>query len=96
MSRTNRLFDERKKYGQIVTFQVPNRYKREIDNALKLFSTGDIGEALASDWDETESNFIIALTDLRALTPIPADAASLSPKEKRRFSRLFQRMDFIR
>ena len=95
LSRTNRLYDKRKKYGQIVTFQEPVRFKNVVDDALKLFSAGGIGEALAGDWDETESAFIAALADLRALIPKPADAPGLSKKEKKRFAALFQRFDSL-
>ena len=95
LSRTNRLYDKRKKYGQIVTFQEPKQFKKAVDDALKLFSAGGIGEALAGDWDETEGAFIAALADLRALTPMPSDAPGLSKKEKKRFARLFQRFDAL-
>lgn len=95
LSRTNRLFDKRKKYGQIVTFQAPKDFKKQVDDALKLFSAGGIGEALASDWDETESGFIAALADLRALVPAPADVTELSGKEKKSFAKFFQRFDSL-
>ena len=93
LSRTNRLFDKRKQYGQIVTFQEPKRFKAAVDDALKLFSAGGIGEALAGDWDETESAFIAALADLRTLAPTPADVTGLSKREKKKFAALFQRFD---
>ena len=95
LSRTNRLFDKRKKYGQIVTFQAPKLFKTAVDDALKLFSAGGIGEALAGDWDETESSFIVALADLRALVPTPSDVVSLSKKEKKRFAKFFQKFDVL-
>lgn len=95
LSRTNRLYDKRKKYGQIVTFQAPNQFRNAVDEALTLFSAGGIGAALAADWDETESAFIAALAALRALTPTPADAASLSKREKKRYVTLFQRVDAL-
>lgn len=93
LSRTNRLYDKRKQYGQIVTFQAPSAFKTALDDALKLFSAGGIGDALAADWDETERGFIEALAALRELTPTPADAAGLSQREKKRYIGLFQRMD---
>lgn len=95
MSRTNRLFDKRKKYGQIVTFQEPKGFKKAVDDALKLFSAGGIGEALAADWDETEKAFIVALSDLRMLTPTPGDVPGLSLKQKKLYARLFQRFDAL-
>ena len=95
LSRTNRLYDKRKKYGQIVTFQVPKLFKTAVDDALKLFSAGGIGEALAGDWDETESGFIVALADLRTLVPTPSDVVNLSKKEKKRFAKFFQKFDAL-
>jgi len=95
LSRTNRLFDKRKKYGQIVTFQMPKQFKTAVDDALKLFSAGGIGDALAGDWDETESAFIAALADLRALVPTPSDVVNLSKKGKKRFAKFFQRLDAL-
>ena len=95
LSRTNRLFDKRKKYGQIVTFQMPNQFRKAVDDALKLFSAGGIGEALAADWDETEDGFIVALAELRALVPSPIDVINLSKKEKKRFAAIFQKLDSL-
>lgn len=95
LSRTNRLFDKQKKYGQIVTFQAPKQFKEEVDNAIKLFSAGGIGEALAGDWDETEGKFIAALADLRAIAPKPDVVPGLSKKEKKFFAICFQRFDSL-
>lgn len=36
-SRTNRLYDQNKEYGQIVTFRSPKEYKEKINNALFLW-----------------------------------------------------------
>ena len=49
-SRTNRLFDYAKQYGQIVTFQAPKEYKEAIDKALKLYSRGGDGNPIAENW----------------------------------------------
>ena len=43
-SRTNRLFDQNKEYGQIVTFRSPKEYKEKINDALILYSKGGIGQ----------------------------------------------------
>ena len=95
LSRTNRLYDRLKKYGQIVTFQAPKEFKKAVDDALKLFSAGGIGEALAADWDETEDGFVAALADLRVLVATPEAAAELSKKEKKRFAGVFQKFDSL-
>ena len=46
-SRTNRLFDDTKQYGQVVTFQSPDEFKEAIDCALRMYSLGGDGETLA-------------------------------------------------
>ena len=49
-SRTNRLFDTNKQYGQIVTFQAPKQYKEAINEALRLYSRGGDGNPIAENW----------------------------------------------
>src|SRR5699024_8880878 len=39
-SRTNRLFDKSKKYGQIVTFQKPKIFEQKVNEAMVLYSNG--------------------------------------------------------
>jgi len=39
-SRTNRIYDVGKKWGQIVTFQYPDQYSEAIDKALTLYANG--------------------------------------------------------
>ena len=39
-SRTNRIFDDKKRFGHIITFQCPQAFKEAVDNALKLYSNG--------------------------------------------------------
>ncbi len=46
-SRTNRLFDEGKQYGQIVTFQAHEKFKSAINDALMLYSRGGEGNPIA-------------------------------------------------
>ncbi len=92
-SRTNRLYDQNKQYGQIVTFRSPKEYKEKIDNALVLYSVGGIGKAIAEDWDTVLENFIISLKAIHALAPTPADVNNLSEKQKKMFIRLFRDLD---
>ena len=47
-SRTNRIFDKNKTYGQIVTFQAPKLFKESVDNAVKLYSAGSTEKAPVS------------------------------------------------
>lgn len=92
-SRTNRIFDRNKTYGQIVTFQAPKLFKECVDNAVKLYSAGGIKEALLADWDEIEEAFKKALAALRILAPVPADVPGMSDKQKEVFVKLFQNFD---
>ncbi|MBJ8326378.1 type I restriction endonuclease subunit R, EcoR124 family [Streptococcus pacificus] len=67
-SRTNRIFDSRKRYGQIVTFQRPEHYKESVDNAIRLYSNSKEGSGyiLAPDWEEAKAIFEEALTIFQA------------------------------
>ncbi len=94
-SRTNRIFDIKKKYGQIVTFQSPKKFKTAVDDAIKLFSAGGTGEVLARDWDEVEASFRIALAELRDVAPTPQNVPSLTRKERKQFVIAFQRFDSL-
>lgn len=92
-SRTNRIFDKNKRYGQIVTFQAPVLFKESVDDAVKLYSAGGTKDALVSDWDETEDLFKKALAALRACTPTPLDVPKKSLEEKKVFVKIFQNFD---
>ena len=92
-SRTNRIFDKPKTYGQIVTFQAPKLFKESVDNAVKLYSAGGTKEALMADWDEIESAFRKALLAIRVTAQTPADIPAMSRKEKEVFVKMFQNFD---
>jgi type I restriction enzyme R subunit len=92
-SRTNRIFDPQKTYGQIVTFQAPVLFKESVDNAVKLYSAGGTTEALLAEWDEVEPAFRKSLAALKVSAPKPADIPAMSRKEKEVFAKLFQNFD---
>ena len=92
-SRTNRIFDKNKAYGQIVTTQAPVLFKQSVDNAVKLYSAGSTASALVADWDEVKSAFGKALAALRISAETPNAVANMSEKEKRVFSKMFQTFD---
>lgn len=62
-SRTNRIFDKNKAYGQIVTFQAPKLFKESVDNAVKLYSAGSTEVALLAEWEEIEPDLPIVDLD---------------------------------
>lgn len=92
-SRTNRIFDKNKTYGQIVTFQAPILFKEAVDTAVKLYSAGGTKDALMAEWDEIESAFRKALTTLRAFASTPEEVVNMSIKEKKMFAKIFQNFD---
>lgn len=92
-SRTNRIFNKNKTYGQIVTFQAPVLFKQSVDNAVKLYSAGGTKEALLAEWDEIESAFRKSLAALRVAAESPADVTGMSRKEKEVFAKMFQNFD---
>lgn len=92
-SRTNRIFDKMKVYGQIVTFQAPKLFKSSVDNAIKLYSAGGTEGALLADWDEIEPAFRKSLAALRVAADSPSDIPAMSFREKEVFAKMFQNFD---
>ena len=91
-SRTNRLFDATKTYGQIVTFQAPDEFKEAIDNALRIYSRGHDGDeiGLSENWENIEKAFEISVKSIHVLGRTPEEISSLSRKQKKIFVKLFR------
>ena len=94
-SRTNRIFDKNKTYGQIVTFQAPKLFKESVDNAVKLYSAGSTGIAIVAEWTEIEPAFRKALSALRVCAKSPSEIPEMSMKEKKIFAKMFQSFDSL-
>lgn len=92
-SRTNRLFDTKKQYGQIVTFQSPQAFKEAINSALALYSRGGEGEPLAEDFETVKEEFITSLKIVRLLAETPQEVISLSKEQKIQFIADFRGLD---
>ena len=92
-SRTNRIYDKNKTYGQIVTFQAPKLFKESVDNAVKLYSAGSTESALVAEWDEIEPAFRKALKALRVSAETPEEIPGMSRKEKIVFIKMFRNFD---
>ena len=95
-SRTNRIFDEGKKFGQIVTFQTPDRFKEKVDEALSLYSNGGESSVLAPEWPEEKAKFLEKTQALLAISPTPEqvpDLDSATDAELKRFAKAFQEFD---
>lgn len=92
-SRTNRLFDANKQYGQIVTFQNPDGFKTAINEALRIYSLGGEGNPLAEDWDTVRKSFIQSVHNIHELVSTPKEVKMLSKQQKKAFVHLFRKLD---
>ena len=95
-SRTNRIFSDKKAWGQIVTFQTPALFKKAFDKALDLYSNGGGAYVQAPTYDECKERLITALTELKAFKEKPADidiSGTTATEELKQFAKLFQRFD---
>ena len=92
-SRTNRLFDSNKQYGQIVTFQAHDTFKNAINEALRLYSRRGDGNPIAEDWDDVKESFSISLRAIRNLARTPEEIAGLSRTQKKAYIQLFRSLD---
>lgn len=92
-SRTNRLYDSQKRFGQIVIFQVPAHFKRAVDHAMKLYSSGGGSYVQAPSWEEAEKKFRKALQKLRAIAATPEEVDGLSKNQKLPFLKAYRELD---
>lgn len=92
-SRTNRIYNKNKIYGQIVTFQAPKLFKKCVDDAVKLYSAGGTNDSILAEWDEIEPAFRKALAALRVSAAVPSEVPGMSLKEKKVFAKIFQSFD---
>ena len=93
-SRTNRIFDRDKRYGQIVTYQYPKKYKESINGALMLYTEGSEKQALAPTWDESILEFNNAekkIIEYQGDHNIPITEAPL--EDQKRFLKEYQDFD---
>jgi len=94
-SRTNRIFDKPKKYGQIVTFQTPATFEEKVKEALILYSNGGENEVTAPSWEEAHEAFLTAITELRDITPTAEgiDVEGLEEVHLKKFAKAYQALD---
>lgn len=95
-SRTNRIYDRGKTWGQIVTFQYPDTFSKDIDNALKLYSHGGTSTILAPDWSTSRKHYVAARKALDKYLQQPDAGATLlqaTAAEQKQFVRAFQDFD---
>ena len=92
-SRTNRLYDSQKRFGQIIIFQVPAHFKRAVDDAMKLYSSGGGSYVQAPSWEEAGKKFRVAIQKLRAIAVTPEEVDALSKKQKIQFLMAYRELD---
>ncbi|MDN6729898.1 MAG: type I restriction endonuclease subunit R [Alkalibacterium sp.] len=92
-SRTNRLFDKPKKYGQIVTFQTPKTFEQKVKEALVLYSNGGENDVLAPTWEEAKQAFIDAIKEMKDLVSSPSDLDDFTVPQLKKFVKTYQQMD---
>ena len=95
-SRTNRIFNKNKPYGQIVTFQTPERFKRAFDKALNLYAQGGTESVIAPTYEECIKRLKDAVAEFKGFMAVSShkDLDENSPKEVRRsFVKKFQDVD---
>lgn len=92
-SRTNRIFDANKTYGQILTFQSPGTFENRVNAMLRLFSQGGETSVLAPSWENIEAAFIETLRILRETAATPDVIPGMSLREQKHFVKVFQKFD---
>lgn len=95
-SRTNRIFNDKKAYGQIVTFQTPERFKRAFEKALNLYAQGGADSVMAPSYAECKQRLKNALAEFKGFMADPSmetldEHAALA--QRRAFVKKFQAID---
>lgn len=94
-SRTNRIFDKPKKYGQIVTFQTPATFEERVKEALVLYSNGGENVVTAPSWEDANEAFLVAIQELQEIAPTAEgiDVDGLEATDLKRFAKAYQALD---
>lgn len=96
-SRTNRIFNNVKRYGQIVTLQTPELYAAKIDEALRLYTNGGMDDVQAPAWSETSEHLTSAVKALKTVAATEEQVDDLqmhgSLEELQAFVKAYQAVD---
>lgn len=98
-SRTNRIYNTDKTWGQVVTFQYPEQYSEAIDDALALYAAGGSNDVLAPDWATSRKRYLRARAKMDKYVDNLEDISCLenaSDKEQKEFIKTFQEYDKAR
>ena len=92
-SRTNRLYDDRKAYGQIITFRTPKAFEEAIENAFKLYSNGGENYVTAPSYQESKEKFDQAVEELLSYEIVDNPEHENTYEELVKFVSVFQKFD---
>ena len=92
-SRTNRLYDDRKAYGQIITFRTPKAYEKAIENAFKLYSNGGENYVTAPSYEESKEKFDQSLKELLTYELVENPEIEYGIEKMVEFVSAFQKFD---
>lgn len=92
-SRTNRLYDDRKAYGQIITFRTPKAFEEAIENAFKLYSNGGENYVTAPSYKESKEKFDKTLEKLLAYELVESPEVEYGIEKMVEFVSVFQKFD---
>ncbi len=92
-SRTNRLYDDRKAYGQIITFRTPKAYEKAIENAFKLYSNGGENYVTAPSYEESKEKFGQSLKELLTYGLVENPEIEYGIEKMVEFVSIFQKFD---
>ena len=92
-SRTNRLYDERKAYGQIITFRTPKSFEKAIENAFKLYSNGGENYVTAPSYQESKEKFDQSVKELLNYDLVESPEIEYGIEKMVKFVSVFQKFD---
>ena len=92
-SRTNRLYDDRKAYGQIITFRTPKAFEEAIENAFKLYSNGGENYVTAPSYQESKEKFDQAVAELLTYDLVDSPEIEYGIEKMVEFVSAFQKFD---
>lgn len=94
-SRTNRIFDNTKKYGQVVIFRTKGIYKKAVDDAIILYSNGGSqSDIMAPTFEESQKQLQKAIQAIRKIASKPQDVSlTEETDELTTFAKAYQELD---
>lgn len=94
-SRTNRIFDNTKMYGQVVIFRTKDIYKKAVDDAVFLYSNGGTeSDIMAPTYEESQKRLKKAAGAIKKLAPNPTEVSlNAETEELTAFAKAYQELD---